>query len=90
MNNKESVQKQLDLWLKGEPWHNSITDECCPDFSCCRPELLASEDERKKFCEAIEQDNNELKMGMLGMFLSTAISTYKPKTKVHITGFIPD
>jgi hypothetical protein len=27
------------LWIKGMSYHNSIDDECCPDFSCCYPEM---------------------------------------------------
>ena len=38
---KERDLYQLDEWVKGNPIHNNVDDECCPDFSCCRPELLA-------------------------------------------------
>lgn len=36
---KLSVYKQLILWVCGKSIHNHITDECCPDFSCCEPQL---------------------------------------------------
>ena len=34
-----SRHKQLILWVFGKSKHNHVTDECCPDFSCCAPEL---------------------------------------------------
>lgn len=27
--------KQLYEWVNGNPIHNDIDKECCPDFSCC-------------------------------------------------------
>lgn len=38
--------EQLELWVRGKSVHNDERDECCPDFSCCSPELLAPEHER--------------------------------------------
>lgn len=31
---------QLKDWVNCIPVHNAIDDECCPDFSCCIPELF--------------------------------------------------
>lgn len=37
------------MWVNGHPHHNRIDGECCPDFSCCEPELFTSDpDERQK------------------------------------------
>jgi hypothetical protein len=41
------VVRQLLLWVNGISRHNNITNECCPDFSCCSPELF-EEDEAKR------------------------------------------
>lgn len=30
-----SLYLQTFLWLFGYSWHNSVRDECTPDFSCC-------------------------------------------------------
>lgn len=30
-----SALQQNELWLNGVSVHNPLTDECCPDFSCC-------------------------------------------------------
>lgn len=32
---QQSFIEQLDKWIDGNPEHNKITGECCPDFSCC-------------------------------------------------------
>jgi len=32
----------------GQPYHNNIDDECCPDFSCCHPDLF-EKDETKRW-----------------------------------------
>lgn len=61
--------EQLEQWVKGNPIHNPDRDECCPDFSCCRPELLADEKTRIAF-----RDNPDQRMGMLGMFLGAALA----------------
>ena len=42
-----SVFRQSFLWLNGKPEHNLVTDECCPDFSCCRPELFIGDREER-------------------------------------------
>lgn len=37
---------QLTKWVAGRPSHSispeGIGHSCCPDFSCCRPELMVS------------------------------------------------
>jgi hypothetical protein len=75
-------ERQLTEWVKGNPFHNDVDDECCPDFSCCRPELLAPEYERQAFANASEEKQMSFLMGYLGR----AISTYEPSKKVHIVG----
>jgi hypothetical protein len=37
---KASLVKQITLWRAGVSWHNKFSNECTPDFSCCRPEML--------------------------------------------------
>ncbi len=73
-------KEQLNQWLAGNPIH---AEQCCPDFSCCRPELLWPREERQIFI-----DRPELRDGMLMMGLSVALATYNKK--VHIAGFVPD
>lgn len=40
------VRAQLLSWAMGNPYHEPVNDECCPDFSCCVPDLLTEETQR--------------------------------------------
>ena len=59
---KEAGNKQLFSWLDGKSKHLSEyltviqddTDRCCPDFSCCYPELLWDLDTRLLFITDID------------------------------------
>lgn len=31
--------RQWLLWMNGVSTHDKTWDECCPDFSCCKPEM---------------------------------------------------
>ncbi|KKN60307.1 hypothetical protein LCGC14_0533570 [marine sediment metagenome] len=71
--------EQLQLWVKGKSVH---CDQCCPDFSCCRPELLAPPEVRRAYQVANQKERSKY----LGAFLGEAIATYDPKAKVYIAG----
>lgn len=87
---EQSTKDQLEKWVKGESVHNHEHDECCPDFSCCDPKLLAPQREREAFANAIEKHGVEsevvlhLLMGFLGRMTSGVGSV------VHVAGNIPD
>lgn len=81
-----SIDEQLARWVVGEPVHNADRDECCPDFSCCQPELLAPRDLREKFANADREGDEKAKWAMLGMFLGAAMSKAAPGMNVHIAG----
>lgn len=36
----ERARLQCLAWVEGKIYHNQIDDECCPDFSCCIPDLF--------------------------------------------------
>ena len=72
---------QLAKWVAGESVHNDERNECCPDFSCCKPELLAPKDVREKFVAADEEG----RMAFLGHFLGAALAL-AGAAKVHIVG----
>ena len=76
------VEEQLAAWVKGNPTHNTIRDECCPDFSCCNPELLAPEEVRREFVEAGETKRHEMLMGFLG----AAFVAAGTRDKTYIAG----
>ena len=73
---------QLALWLRGESVHNADRGECCPDFSCCKPELLAPKDEREAFVKLGEKG----RMGLLGAFLGRAIELAGKGEKIYVIG----
>lgn len=31
----QARQRQLDMWLEGRCWHNTVDNKCLPDNSCC-------------------------------------------------------
>lgn len=65
-------EEQLKLWESGDPKHNAIDDECCPDFSCCHPTLLADEVIRKAFMSAYSAPGEDHLIFMMG-FLQQAL-----------------
>ncbi len=77
---RERCNYQVQEWAKGNSIHNTVDDECCPDFSCCNPKLLASEEHRKTFQAA----NQEQRETLLFSFLGGMISDACPDTKIMI------
>lgn len=48
MSYQDRVKAQMVAWAGGNARHNMIDDECCPDFSCCVPDLF-EKDEAKRW-----------------------------------------
>lgn len=44
---RERVRVQCLKWAMGTPYHNNIDGECCPDFSCCVPDLFERDQEKR-------------------------------------------
>jgi len=44
---EKRVMSQTLSWAIGKPYHDTVTDECCPDFSCCVPSLFTRDDSRR-------------------------------------------
>lgn len=74
-------EEQVELWVNGTSVHNTERDECCPDFSCCKPELLAPAEVRKAFQLADEKTRYRFLMQFLGELINTI-----PDKRVHIAG----
>jgi hypothetical protein len=70
---KERGLDQVNHWCNGESIHNEIDDECCPDFSCCNPDVNTPQELREAFRIATLNDHNEAIMYMLGLFLGNLI-----------------
>ena len=45
---RERSRCQCLSWAMGNPYHNKIDDECCPDFSCCMSEMF-EQDQAKRW-----------------------------------------
>lgn len=80
------LDKQLQSWLDGKPIHNKRRDECCPDFSCCRPHLLAPPEIRQMFCNATLRNDQETVDKLLTQFLMRLLDNEAPDKKVHVAG----
>ena len=79
-------EEQLDLWVEGKPIHNLYLGECCPDFSCCCPGLLAPQETREAFRKAYLANDNSTMTSMLSMFLGAAIDYWGKTQEVYIVG----
>lgn len=53
---RASIDEQLGRWVAGDSQHNHVHNECCPDFSCCCPELAWSTELRIQFMESGPDD----------------------------------
>ena len=58
----DAVVRQLLLWHNGRPTHHTLSKECCPDFSCCFPELYESDaKQREEMLEAARRKTIEVR-----------------------------
>lgn len=87
MGYRKRYKKQLALWVEGKSIHVP-NGQCCPDFSCCIPQLKAPKEERELFQELyLAKKHNEYEK-MLMMFLGRALPIITDK-KVYIAGGKP-
>ena len=73
-----TYEEQLSAWVEGKPIH---ADQCTPDFSCCRPDLLWPKEKREQF-----RDKPYLRDIMLMESLQAAISRMGKSKDVRIIG----
>jgi hypothetical protein len=76
------------LVLIDKPRFKGDDSECCPDFSCCCPELLQPLEVRQAFAAADEKE----RMKWLGVFLGAMIHESKAElkgTNVYFAGKDP-
>ena len=78
--------EQLERWVAGESVHNATRDECCPDFSCCQPEMQWAEPRRREFQEAFLADDHVRVHDLLMGGLTRMVGESDIETKVHVTG----
>lgn len=61
-------EEQLRRWVAGDSVHNGLTrrdGECCPDFSCCMPQMAWPMEKRAAFQAAPEADRHRFLMSGL-------------------------
>jgi hypothetical protein len=81
--------EQTRRWVAGESLHSDhrgLGPECCPDFSCCVPELLQPVEVRRAFQAADSRTQNKLCMLFLGGMMAKA----RPDVRAHITDGFPE
>lgn len=64
-------EKQIERWLLGESIHRddgTLDGACCPDFSCCMPSLMASDEARAEYARAVRAGERDTEQGMIGAF----------------------
>ena len=83
---KARSEAQLVEWVKGNSVHNEVDNECCPDFSCCHPDLLADVELRKLF----QASDREGRDRLCFTFLSSMIGKTMPTEKVFIADGISE
>jgi hypothetical protein len=87
----ETFEEQERLWVEGKSVHVRMSakykamtgDEyqCCPDFSCCEPQLLAPVGVRKAYAAASRKGKDKF----LGHFLGALVKKQAPDERVYIT-----
>lgn len=83
-NYRERCNYQLKQWVDGNSIHNKIDDECCPDFSCCIPQLKQPKEIRETFKAVCDKGDEDTEMGMLMDFLGKGAALMGQKD-VYIT-----
>jgi hypothetical protein len=89
-NYKERSRYQLEEWVEGNSICNKIDGECCPDMSCCNPDLLVDKDERIRFKVAFynvkDAESEQVMLNMQSRYLMNALSAMGKADKVYIAG----
>ena len=44
----EALRGQIRLWMLGIATHNRVSNECCPDFSCCHADMMLAPEKRQE------------------------------------------
>ena len=90
-----NISEQTKLWYEGKSIHNNdrmVNDkklqggECCPDFSCCVPELQAPLEVRQVFYNAYLKGDQATQDRLLMEFLGKMLAVKLSEEKVHIVG----
>jgi hypothetical protein len=82
-----TYKEQLQMWVYGKSVHDKDAKDgqCCPDFSCCIPQLKTPKEERELFQQLYLEEKHSEYERMLMMFLGRALPLITNK-KVYIAG----
>lgn len=62
-------EQQINAWVDGKSIHNHDDGICCPDFSCCHPELMADKTERIRYKNSNLQQRAMMLCDFLAIFM---------------------
>ena len=79
-----TYEEQLEKWLEGESIHDEETNTCCPDFSCCDPELQTHKEKRELFYEAYKSGDSVIAGNLMSGFLNLALKKLCPNANFTI------
>lgn len=82
INNR--ILMQLSQWVSGFSFHNGVDDMCCPDFSCCYPEIVTPLEKRQEFFKLYKEKGSEATIPMIAEFLKAVQGQ-----DIHIIGAEP-
>ena len=70
------LREQTIDWVCGESRHfcHHPKGDCCPDFSCCHPELRVDFDTRVRFLQADLEGDRKAVSSFLSMFLGAMLN----------------
>jgi len=71
--------EQLKMWVEGKSVCPNSKHECCPDFSCCRPNMKWPSEKRARFMIAAQPEREKMLMGSLGALVESVGG------KAHVT-----
>jgi hypothetical protein len=71
--------EQLRRWAAGDSVCPNTRHECCPDFSCCKPQFGWPLEKRAKFVAAGQGEREKMMMGALGDLIAST------GEKAHVT-----
>ena len=70
MTDEESIEFQLKEWVQGNNWHNTVRDECCPDFACCS-DIRTPKEDRIAFSKLPREQQGAGVTGALGALVKS-------------------
>ena len=79
---------QTERWVNGDSVHVRVGSswECCPDFSCCYPDLRRPKSERVAFAKADAPAREAFYSAALGALVERTLGGLR---RVHIVGQAP-